>query len=88
MKKKSLKLGLNKINISNLSTIKGGNGSNARGCRATLSRNFIDICCPVFGSGECPAGSVNTQCGGDPTGNCQTHEQTCICPPPTLGLEC
>ena len=85
MKKQKLKLGLNKINISNLSSIRGGNGSNVVGCVATLSRNFIDVCCPVFGSAdECP-NTQETTCGGgtggtdDPTGNCLTQEKTCIC---------
>lgn len=85
MKKKSLKLGLRKINISNLSSVKGGNGSNAVGCRATLSRNFIDVCCPVFGTEECPNTQLTTchsghpGCDDDPTGNCLTHEESCIC---------
>ena len=88
MKKQNLKLGLNKINVSNLSSIRGGNGSNVIGCKATLSRNFIDVCCPVFGTDECN-GTANTHCGGgDPTGACLTHEETCICHEETQGLDC
>lgn len=80
MKKKRLKLGLNKVNVSNLSSIRGGNGrSDVATCLATISRNFIDLCCPIFGTDEC-AGSQNTHCGGgDETGNCLTHEETCVC---------
>ncbi|WP_430410417.1 hypothetical protein [Kordia sp.] len=65
MKKQKLKLGLNKINVSNLSTIKGGiggiaNQSDANGCVATISRNFVDVCCPVFGTGEVCETTKNT----------------------------
>lgn len=66
MKRQKLKLGLNKINVSNLSSIRGGNGSNAAGCVATLSRNFIDVCCPVFGSNECPNTQDTTCHSGHP----------------------
>ncbi|WP_298418203.1 hypothetical protein [uncultured Kordia sp.] len=83
MKKKNLKsLVLNKKSVSNLSHTKGGFE------RVTLSQNFIDVCCPVFGTGEC-LGSENTNCGGgDPTGNCLTHEETCVCFLPTWEQDC
>ena len=65
MKKQKLKLGLNKVNVSNLSSIKAGMGivnqSDAVTCVATLSRNFIDICCPVFGTGEECEATKNTR---------------------------
>lgn len=55
MKKKKVKLGLNKTEISNLSMVKGGNGngSNVAGCVETISRNFIDLCCRFIDSAEC-----------------------------------
>jgi len=88
MKKKKFNLGLNKVNISKLGSINGGmgtanggNNSNANTCVATISRNFIDVCCQVFGTDECN-GTKNGQCGdGDQTGACLTHEETCVCAP-------
>jgi len=77
MKKKKLKLGLNKINVSNLSTIRGGNGSNVVGCVATVSRNFVDLCCPVFGSDECPNTEVTTCQSGHP--GCDDGEPSLYC---------
>ncbi|MGH1383147.1 hypothetical protein [Kordia sp.] len=59
MKKKNLKsLSLNKKSISSLSHTKGGFE------RITISQNFIDVCCPIFGTLEECLGSQNTHCGG------------------------
>ena len=54
MKKKSLKLQLKKVNVSNLSSVRGGNDSNMVGCVYTVSMNFLDLCCPILGTEECP----------------------------------
>ncbi|WP_298419184.1 hypothetical protein [uncultured Kordia sp.] len=82
MKKQKFKLGLNKVNVSNLSSIKAGMGivnqSDAVTCVATLSRNFVDICCPVFGTGEVCEATKNTRsrhpgCGDDPNTSVCAH---------------
>lgn len=76
-----MNLSLNKTEISNLSSVKGGNGtSTVPGCVATISRNFIDLCCPVFGSEECLDTQL-TGCHGD-TGSASlgcTKKTHCLC---------
>jgi hypothetical protein len=75
MKKKKMKLSLNKIEISNLQGVRGGNGtSTIPGCQETISRNFLDLCCPFVESNGC----ANTQLI-----DCRTllNETTC-------GLDC
>jgi len=59
MKKKSIKsLRLNKKSISNLDHSKGGSE------KFTISQNLINVCCPIFGTGNECLGSQNTHCGG------------------------
>lgn len=74
MKKQKLKLGLNKINVSNLSTINGGFGNPFE--VATFTRVDM-LCCPVLGTEECPNTQVTT-CHGDTSRNC-TEQTHCLC---------
>jgi len=81
MKKKKMNLSLNKTEISNLSGIKGGNNntSNAVGCVHTVSRNFLDLCCLIFGTDECLDTNL-TGCHGDTSASLGCTEQThCLC---------
>lgn len=75
MKKRQLKLGLNKVNVSKLSSVRGGNGSNVVGCLATISRNFIDVCCPIFGTEDCQNTELTTCHSGAP--NCGGASDDC-----------
>ncbi|MFK7747673.1 MAG: hypothetical protein AB8B65_04740 [Kordia sp.] len=69
MKKQKLKLGLNKVEISNLANVKGGQFE-----IYTVSKNFVDLCCPVFGTeDECIRDTIVTTCHG---GSEATH---CLC---------
>ena len=65
MKKQNLKLGLNKINVSNLSSIRGGNGLETVSCT-----------CPVIDTtghtDECPDTQLTTCYSGKP--RCATFE--------------
>ncbi|WP_046756422.1 hypothetical protein [Kordia jejudonensis] len=78
MKKQNFKLGLNKRSISNLNSLKGGNDTRIGSCTCP----FIDT---TGNTNECPNTELTTchsgipKCDPDPTGNCQTHEATCVC---------
>lgn len=72
MKKQKLKLGLNKVNVSNLSNIKGGGPKEVH----TLTR-LGHICCPVLGTEECPNTQVTT-CHGGTSRDC-TQQTHCLC---------
>ncbi|WP_298508316.1 hypothetical protein [uncultured Kordia sp.] len=81
MKKKKMNLSLNKTEISNLSTIKAGNNtSNAVGCVHTVSRNFLDLCCPIFGTDECPDTKLSGCHGNTGSASLGCTKQThCLC---------
>ncbi|WP_420571703.1 hypothetical protein [Kordia sp.] len=53
MKKRKLKLGLNKVDVSKLNSVNGGgrNKSNVATCVETVSLNFLDLCCKTFFNG-------------------------------------
>lgn len=77
MKKKSLKLELRKMNVSNLSNIQGGGPKEVY--TFTQAGN---LCCPSIEETQtqlttCWSGTP--QCDIEPTGYCLTHEPTCVC---------
>lgn len=61
MKKQKLKLGLNKVNVSRLSNVRGGGPKQAH----TFTQ-LGDICCYVLGSEECPDTEATTCHSGHP----------------------
>ncbi|WP_046756420.1 hypothetical protein [Kordia jejudonensis] len=72
MKKQKLKLGLNKIDISNLSNIHGGGPKQAY----TITQ-VGNMCCPVLGSEECPNTQETTCWSGHP--GCQDPDPSLHC---------
>ena len=75
MKKQKFKLGLNKVNVSKLSNIRGGGPKQAY----TITQ-LGDICCAVLGSDPCP-NTEETTCGSNHPG-CDNYEDpyTYDCP--------
>jgi len=72
MKKQKLKLGLNKVEVSNLSNIKGGQFE-----IYTVSKNFLDICCNIFNTGdECIYDTIVATCHSMRP-NCDGYSDDC-----------
>lgn len=78
MKKKNLKLGLNKRRVSNLNAVKGGNDTRVGSCTCpSIDTTGASNDCPNTQETTCWSGLP--KCEPDPTGNCLTHENTCVC---------
>lgn len=74
MKKQKLKLGLNKVEVSNLSNVKGGQFE-----IYTVSKNFVDICCDIFNTAdECIYNTIVATCHGGGSVGCSA-ETHCLC---------